>query len=435
MLDLVGVGIGPSNLSLAALLAPLKQVSSCFFDNKKEFQWHPGMLFSNATIQVSYLKDLVTLVDPTSKYSFLAFLANQKRLYRFATAQFPSVKRREFNQYFQWVSQNLGNLQFDTPIVNIHHDNGRFIVEHPKGVEYANNIVLASGLTVKIPEFVKPYISSTVFHAINYMELKSPIAGKRVAVVGGGQSGAEVIRLILSNKSEIPESITWITSRPNILPIDNTPFVNEYFFPSYSDHFFKLPKEEKARLIKDQNLASDGINVDLLNDIYRELYELELIEGRGKICQFLTNQSFVGFEKNLNGWGLALQDKNTGEMKEVEADVVICATGFEYQPPSYLESLLDRIDVADDNFIFGDDFSVKWDGPKENKIFIQNGARHTRGVSDPNLSLMAWRSAKIINGLLGGEIYDINNESTALDWQNEPEGILAHNGYDHHFDF
>jgi len=51
----VGVGVGPFNLSLAALLAPFTGFRVRFFDKTADFQWHPGLLFPEATIQVSYL--------------------------------------------------------------------------------------------------------------------------------------------------------------------------------------------------------------------------------------------------------------------------------------------------------------------------------------------------------------------------------------------
>src|SRR5205807_9663840 len=73
----VGVGVGPFNLSLAALLAPTG-FDARFFERSANFQWHPGLLLPEATLQVSYLKDLVTLVDPTSQYSFVAFLRAHK---------------------------------------------------------------------------------------------------------------------------------------------------------------------------------------------------------------------------------------------------------------------------------------------------------------------------------------------------------------------
>jgi lysine/ornithine N-monooxygenase len=51
--DAIGVGIGLFNLSLAALLAPTS-FHARFFERNADFQWHPGLLFPEATIQVSY---------------------------------------------------------------------------------------------------------------------------------------------------------------------------------------------------------------------------------------------------------------------------------------------------------------------------------------------------------------------------------------------
>lgn len=78
---MVGIGAGPFNLSVAALLHPAKEVKHRFFEKQKQFCWHPGMLLQNTTIQNSFLKDLVSFADPISPFSFLAFLHDQKRLY------------------------------------------------------------------------------------------------------------------------------------------------------------------------------------------------------------------------------------------------------------------------------------------------------------------------------------------------------------------
>jgi lysine N6-hydroxylase len=42
-------------------------------------------------------------------------------------------------------------------------------------------------------------------------------------------------------------------------------------------------------------------------------------------------------------------------------------------------------------------------------------------VADPNLSLIAWRSAKIINSLAGREVYNIDHESAAFDWSSRQQ--------------
>src|SRR5260370_3742158 len=119
----LGVGVGPFNLSLAALLAPTS-LRARFFERNAEFQWHPGLLFPEATVQVSFLKDLVTLADPTSRYSFLAFLHAKRRFYRFINTGQARVHRLEFNQYLQWVSGQLHNLQFrsQVPLITPHPD-------------------------------------------------------------------------------------------------------------------------------------------------------------------------------------------------------------------------------------------------------------------------------------------------------------------------
>lgn len=39
-----------------------------------------------------------------------------------------------------------------------------------------------------------------------------------------------------------------------------------------------------------------------------------------------------------------------------------------------------------------------------------------RGVADPNLSLLSWRSAKIINSLVGREVYALRHPQSFIDW-------------------
>src|SRR3546814_15613868 len=81
--DLFGVGIGPFNLSLAALADGVPELRCLFVDQRAGFAWHPGLLLDGAMLQVSFLADLVSLVDPTSPWSFLAYLRAHDRLLPF----------------------------------------------------------------------------------------------------------------------------------------------------------------------------------------------------------------------------------------------------------------------------------------------------------------------------------------------------------------
>ena len=77
VLDIIGIGLGPFNLSLATLLTKQPALKSLFFEQKKEFNWHKSMILPHTTLQVPFMADLVTLIDPTSRYTFLNYLHTQ----------------------------------------------------------------------------------------------------------------------------------------------------------------------------------------------------------------------------------------------------------------------------------------------------------------------------------------------------------------------
>ncbi|KJY46880.1 lysine 6-monooxygenase, partial [Streptomyces sp. NRRL S-444] len=90
--DLVGIGIGPFNLSLAALAHGLPhqgagELATAFYDQCHDFRWHPGLLIDGTTLQVPFLADLVTLADPTSPWTFLNYLRHKERLFPFYFAE------------------------------------------------------------------------------------------------------------------------------------------------------------------------------------------------------------------------------------------------------------------------------------------------------------------------------------------------------------
>ena len=72
-----------------------------------EFDWHPGMLLDDATLQVPFMADLVTMADPTSPYSFLSFLKDTGRLYSFYIRESFYPLRREYNDYCRWAADRL----------------------------------------------------------------------------------------------------------------------------------------------------------------------------------------------------------------------------------------------------------------------------------------------------------------------------------------
>ena len=119
--DLLGVGIGPFNLGLACLAEPLG-LDAVFLDSRDGFAWHHGLMFDDATIQVPFLADLVTLADPTSPYSFLAYLKQVGRLYPFYIRENFQPLRAEYDAYCRWAAERVRGLRWGREVVDVRRE-------------------------------------------------------------------------------------------------------------------------------------------------------------------------------------------------------------------------------------------------------------------------------------------------------------------------
>jgi len=108
--DLIGVGFGPSNLALAVRLAErngTRPFAHCFVERQPEFGWHRGMLLDDCRMQISFLKDLVTMRDPKSRYTFINYLFERGRLNEFVNLKNFYPTRIEFHDYLSWVADTF----------------------------------------------------------------------------------------------------------------------------------------------------------------------------------------------------------------------------------------------------------------------------------------------------------------------------------------
>jgi len=416
MHDLIGAGIGPANLSLAALVSNVPELKDRFFDVRSEFNWHPGLMLPNSTINVSFLKDLVTLADPTHALSFLNFLHTTRDIYSFINAELDSVSRREFNQYMRWACGRLDNLQWSTEVRQVEYRDGAFTVQTDHGDFRARNLALGIGLERFVPPCMTPHLGADVFHAAEFMLRATKLEGKRVAIIGGGQTGAEMMLGALERHMERPSKIIWISQRMNFEPLDASPFANELYTPDYSDYFARLPLEARQELLHDQEMTSDGINHRILKRIYQSLYTTRYIDQRSEYWRLCPGREVIGLDRGSDGLTLRTYQRNSDTHEAISADIVISCTGFRRTFPTVLETLRDRIPLENGEFFVRDDYSIRWDGPEENHIFVQNAARAARGVADPNLSLNAWRSGRITNALVGRMVYEVEGGSSMVDW-------------------
>jgi lysine N6-hydroxylase len=402
-LRLVGIGAGPANLSLAALLHGDSGQPNLFFDRKPSFTWHDDQLINGATLQVSIFKDLVSLSDPTNRFSFMSYLHEHGRMYHFLNAQFAEVPRPEFRNYLAWAAETNENVAFSETVERVDFD-GVFRVTTDRRQVTADNIAVGVGTVPWVPECAEPHLGSGHFHVSQYLRHAQDLAGKRVAVVGGGQSGAEAfLDLISRPDSERPAWVSWVSKRRNYFPIDDSTFTNDFYMPEYSEYFYRLSESKRAELNSAHLLSSDGISESTLRAIYQQLYRLQFIERDEHRFGLLPNRTVVSADRTATGtFEVTLRHNDeSGQSQCLPVDAVVWATGFRPTPKKFLDPLKDRIETENGEVRVDEDFAVAWDGPPDRRIFVQNAVRGQRGLPDVNLSLNAWRAQRIANRLRG----------------------------------
>lgn len=401
-IDLAGVGIGPFNLSVAALADELPELRTRFFDKRPAFAWHPGLLLPGARMQTSFLKDLVTAVRPTSPHSFVSYLVERGRFHAFLAAERGAVDRREFADYLAWVAGRVPSLRFGCEVHEVHARPHGFELVHAGGRTHARDLVLGTGRVPALPACARAVVGERCFHAIDVLERSLALTGARVAVIGGGQTGAEIVLELLRARWGTPREVTWISRRMNFEPLDESPFTNHLFSPGYVDAFHALERAKRVELLERHKLAGDGISGETLQALHEQLYARAVAGERG--VELLPGRELVELREAAGGgFSLALHCGLEGVVEHDRADWVILCTGLREQLPRCVEPLLPELALDDRGRMqVGQRFMVaRRDPSAAGRMYVVNGGRESHGVAESQLSLMAWRSALILDDVLG----------------------------------
>lgn len=281
--DFIAIGVGPFNLGLACLSEPIEDLNGVFLDKKEKFDWHPGMLLEDTTLQVPFMADLVTLADPTNPFSFLNYIKEQGRIYSFYIRENFLLLRNEYNHYCQWVISKLSNIYFNTEVTNIDYDqkDGIYVVTsvctktQEIKIYKAKKLVLGTGTQPYTPACCKK-LKDIAVHSSQYLPNKEQLQNKkRITVLGSGQSAAEIFFDLLQEIDTKGYELNWITRSPRFFPLEYAKLTLEMTSPEYVDYFYNLPASKRDALIKNQKHLYKGINQDLIGAIHDTLYAKE----------------------------------------------------------------------------------------------------------------------------------------------------------------
>ncbi|MER2097742.1 MAG: SidA/IucD/PvdA family monooxygenase [Pseudomonas qingdaonensis] len=409
--DLIGVGFGPSNLALAIALEELAQTNghaldALFIDKQSDYRWHGNTLATQSELQISFLKDLVSLRNPTSPYSFVNYLHQKKRLADFINLGTFYPCRLEYNDYLRWAAEHFATqavygeeiLRVEPELLDGRIDHLRVISRSAQGHERlrrARSVVVGSGGTPKIPPVFAPFKDDPrVFHHSQYLNSLEQLPctqGKpmRIAIIGSGQSAAEA--LIDLNDSYPSVKADMILRGSALKPADDSPFVNEVFTPDYTDLVFNQPQAERAKLISEyHNTNYSVVDIDLIERIYGMLYRQKVAhQYRHAVLCRRNIEAAVSTDKGIE---LTLRDLATGIQHTHVYDAVILATGYERR--SHRE-LLAPLQQHLKDFEVDRDYRVLASPELNAAVYLQGFCEASHGLSDTLLSVLPVRAAEI----------------------------------------
>ncbi|MEG4634475.1 lysine N(6)-hydroxylase/L-ornithine N(5)-oxygenase family protein [Microcoleus sp. AR_TQ3_B6] len=417
--DIIGIGIGPFNLGLAALCEPVEQIKALFLDQKSQFHWHPGLLLENTSLQVPFLADLVTMADPCSKFSFLNYLKAQSRLYNFYFLEKLHTSRREYNHYCQWVAEQLPSCRFGERVEAISWEENRqdFAVKTQRKdgtnfTYYCRNLVLGVGSVPHIPACFQDVPSEQIFHSSEFLHKRDRTRqSQSITVIGSGQSAAEVFYEMLQAQETYGYRLNWHTRSQGFFQMEYSKLGLEHYSPDYIHYFHSLPQEKRDRLLPGQGFLHEGISLSTIANIYDLLYERS-VGGNYPEVQLLSAIEVKEVEKAGNGYRLVYRHLQQNQPYTHETDCIILATGYQDKISDSIANISHLIQWDEQKrYIVNIGYNLALTQGIPNQIFVQSGEFHTHGIGSSDLGLGAYRNSVIINTLVGRTVYPVQQRN------------------------
>ncbi|MCP2625689.1 lysine N(6)-hydroxylase/L-ornithine N(5)-oxygenase family protein [Mycolicibacterium smegmatis] len=408
VLDVVGVGFGPSNLALAIAIREYNEthaeaINAEFVEVKPEFGWHTGMLIPGATMQISFLKDLATQRNPTSEFTFLNYLTERRRLTEFINFKTFFPTRLEFHDYLSWAADKVGaTVHYGSRVVSVRDTDGAFdvtVTGATEGILRARNVVVAGGLQPLLPPGVQRTRRQIHNHGLLHDLAAMPDPRhNRYVVVGAGQSAAEVCAYLhdLSPDNEVHG----VFAKYGYSPADDSPFANRVFDPDAVDDFFVADPAVRRRLINYHRSTNySAVDLELIEELYAREYA-ERVAGRRRL--FVRGASSVQHtDEDDAGVRVHIRHHPSGTVEELDCDAVIYATGF---MPARLDGILGDLYhdlvLEDGNPVVSRDYRLATVPPTAGGLYIQGNTEHTHGLTSSLLSNIAVRSGEILESVI-----------------------------------
>ncbi|MFI2207316.1 lysine N(6)-hydroxylase/L-ornithine N(5)-oxygenase family protein [Streptomyces sp. NPDC020192] len=410
VLDVTGIGFGAANLALAVALHESDGAGrALFLEKQQEFGWHRGMLIEGASLQVSFLKDIATMRNPTSDFGFLSYLQEKGRLVDFINQHTLLPSRIEYHDYLQWAAERLRHLvRYGVEATGVRPvtDAGEVValdvLAGDRVVARTRNLVIAPGLRPRLPEGAETgervWHSSQLLHRLPAFDERPP---RRAVVVGAGQSAAEVAAHLMERYPQA--EVAAVFARYGYSVADSSPFANRVFDPAAVDDFYFAPPEVRQAILRYHSGTNYAVvDEDVLHGLYRRQYE-QKVTGTPRL-RLMNASRLVSVEPRGDSVAVRVEFLPTGELTDLDADLVVYATGYESADPADLlggvADALRRDETG--QLLIGRDYRLSTTGDVRCGIYVQGATEASHGIASTLLSMVAVRAGEIAQSIIGG---------------------------------
>lgn len=409
--EILAIGAGPGNLGLAVALEELAPAEvagdTLIVERHDSVVWQRGMLLPWTQSQVSFLKDLVTLRNPRSKFSFINYLHSVGRLDEFINLASFTPYRLEISGYLSWVGQTLQHVrvEYGRQCVSIGLQPGgngqvsEWAVRLADGGEIVcRTLVIGAGRDPHIPPEFSLLPRQRVIHSTEFLtrlaELDADPPG-RVVVVGGAQSAAEMLWAVHQRFGQA--QCVMVMRSIGLNNYESSKFTNELYYPSFVDEFHAARRDARDQLLREMHRTNySGLAPQFLDALYREMY-VERLTGTERL-QMITMTDVADAAMDSDEVVLTLADRKTGITRELRCDMVMLGTGFVKTMPTLVRDLATA--VALDEVTVDRSYRMNLPSWVTADCYLQGVNEATHGIADSLLSVLAVRAEEIVSDLL-----------------------------------
>ncbi|EXA47697.1 L-ornithine N5-oxygenase [Fusarium oxysporum f. sp. conglutinans race 2 54008] len=458
--DLICAGFGPASLAVAVAIhdaiAEGKKLRPdgaapkvLFLEKQTKFAWHAGMLLPGAKMQISFIKDLATLRNPRSEFTFLNYLHRQGRLVDFTNLSTFLPARTEYEDYLRWCSSWFDHVvSYNNEVLSISPESKEagavktFTVQARNGKTgqvqsfRSRHVLVAAGGQPSLPKSL-PAKHPRVLHSSQFANYAPQILAKqnapyRVAVIGAGQSAAEIFNNV---QNLYPNSKTYLIMRQEFLrPSDDSPFVNSIFNPEYIDNLWPRSVRARETLLTEARATNYGVvRLELIEHLFEKMYDQkrEISDDETQWPhRILAGREIASVDTKGDALEIKVQRVNDGpldgfvDQETFDVDLIVAATG--YKRSAHVDMLKDawtmlpktvsgrnespkgvngwNVETQDGErkLAVGRDYRVKFSPgtvADDSGVWLQGCCEGTHGLSDTLLSVLGTRSGEIVQSI------------------------------------